>query len=273
MDATPKSLVFADRNLQWSRLLRKRLRERGFLVDATASARDLLLRAREAQPDLVILGEGLGGIEGRLLSGLLQEQSPGTRIIRVLSPGDSSADEPGPAENVLCAVTRGASEEDLVKVIERVLSCAPRKSLKSKAPLILCLDDEAATLRSLSRILRRQGYRVLSYTEPEAALEELPLLKPDLLILDVLMPGLSGFEVLDELRQYHATPLPVLLLSALDGDDKVAEGRRHGAACYLTKPCPPESLLEAVRRLLGSSDSDSKRSTSTPGDGSRGRAI
>src|SRR5262249_25590902 len=150
--------------------------------------------------------------------------SPGTRIIRVLSPGDDTADEPGPAENVLCAVTRRASQDDLIRVIDRVLSCAPRKSVKPRAPLVMCVDDEVAALRTLSRVLRRQGYRVLTYSEPEVALEELPLLNPDLLILDVLMPGLSGFEVLDEIRRYHSTPVPVLLLSALDDEEKIAEG-------------------------------------------------
>jgi len=101
------------------------------------------------------------------------------------------------------------------------------------------------------------------------ALEELPLLKPDLLILDVLMPGLSGFEVLKEIRNYHPAPLPVLLLSALDDDAAVAEGRRHGAACYLTKASPPESLLEAVRRLIETSDPGSDWSATIPGGGYR----
>lgn len=220
------------------------------MVAATASARDLLDRLRESRPDLVVLGEGLGDIDGRLLSGLIQERSPSSRIIRVFSPGDPLAEEPGPAENVLCAVTRRGSSEDLLRVIERVLSCAPRRMLSSKAPLVICLDDEIHHLKSLSRILRRAGYRVLSYAEPESVLEELPLIKPDLLILDVLMPGLSGFEVLDEVRRYYPGRLPVLLLSALDGEDRIAEGRRHGAAGYLVKPCAPESLLDAVRRLI-----------------------
>jgi DNA-binding response OmpR family regulator len=235
-DAPRKRILFADRNLEWSGSLRKRLRERGLEVDATASARDLLDRVRDSRPDLVVVGEGLGGIHGRLLSGLVQERSPGTRIIRVLAPDDASADEPGPAENVLCAVTRSGSTEELVRVIERVLSCAPRRTLTSKPPLVMCLDDEAAYLKSLARILRRQGYRVLSYTEPEVALEELPLLKPDLLILDVLMPGLSGFEVLNEIRKFHPSPLPVLLLSALDDDAVMAEGRRRGAAAISRRP-------------------------------------
>jgi putative two-component system response regulator len=95
---------------------------------------------------------------------------------------------------------------------------------------------------------------VLTYTEPEFALEELPLVKPALVILYVLMPGLSGFEVLAELRRYHPRSLPVVLLSALEGDESFAEGRRHGAACYLTKPCPSEILIETVRSLLAGSD-------------------
>jgi DNA-binding response OmpR family regulator len=270
MDESPKRVVFADRNLEWSAPLRKRLRERGLRVEATSSAGDLLNRIRESRPDLVILGEGLGGIESRLFSGLIQERSPGTRIIRVLPTGDSAADEPGPAENVLCAVSRRSSPDDLVAVIERVLSCAPRGTLRSKPPLVVCLDDDPAFVKSLSRVLRRQGYRVLSYTEPEVALEELPLIKPDLLILDVLMPGLSGFEVLDEIRFYYSAPFPVILLSALEGDDKIAQGRRHGAACYLTKPCPPESLLDAVRRLVAASDQGPERSATAFGGRFRG---
>jgi len=116
---------------------------------------------------------------------------------------------------------------------------------------VVCVDDDELFLRSLARVIRRRGYRVLTYTEPEFALEELPLVKPDLVILDVLMPGLSGFEVLAEIRRFHPRSLPVVLLSALDGDVRFPENRRRGgAACYLAKPCPPDVLMETVRRLL-----------------------
>jgi DNA-binding response OmpR family regulator len=119
---------------------------------------------------------------------------------------------------------------------------------------VICVDDDPLFLQSLARVIRRQGYRVLSYTEPEVALEELPLVKPDLVILDVLMPGLSGFEVLGELRQYYPAEIPVVLLSAQDGDARFAEGRKHGAACYLAKPCAPDVLIDTLHRLLESRD-------------------
>src|SRR5262245_12858998 len=244
-------LLFADRDLSWSLALRKRLGERGFAVETTTTARALLERVSRAKPALVVLGEGFDELGGRLLGGLVQERSPETRIIRALSSGRSTtADEPGPADNVLCTILKRAPAEDLARVIARVLECAPRAKLATRPPLVVCVDDDAQFLQSLARVIRRQGYRVLSYTEPELALEEMPLVKPDLVILDVLMPGLSGLEVLGELRQFYPAQVPVVLLSALDGEDKFAEGRRHGAACYLTKPCPPEILIETVRRLL-----------------------
>jgi DNA-binding response OmpR family regulator len=251
-DAHPAHLLFADRDLAWSLPLRKRLAERGLGVDTVSTARDLLRRLAETPPELVVLSDRLDDLGGRFLSGLVQERSPATRILRVLPPGGSpSADEPGPADNVLCSVSRRASIDDFTRLISRVLQCAPRGTQATRPPLVMCVDDDEFFLRSLARVIRRRGYRVLTYTEPEFALEELPLVKPDLVVLDVLMPGLSGFEVLAEIRRFHPRSLPVVLLSALDGDLRFPESRRRGgAACYLAKPCPPDVLMETVRRLL-----------------------
>jgi len=248
MDLRKPLIVFGDHDLDWSLPLRKRLRERGLRVSATTTAPGLMDLVRRSPPDLVVLGEALDELGGRMLTGLIQELSPDSRIIRVLPPGDADASEPGPGENVLCSVDRDCPE-GLQEEIERVLcGVTPRRT--SGAPLVMCVDDDKEFLRSLARVIRRQGYRVMTYSEPELALEELPLLKPDLLILDVLMPELSGFEVLDEVRRYYRGTLPVVLLSALDSDAMVAEGKGHGAAGYLVKPCPPETLMEALRSLL-----------------------
>jgi DNA-binding response OmpR family regulator len=254
MDARIPLIVFADRDLEWSLSLRKQLRERGLKVAEASSSRALLQLVREAPPDLVVLGDTLDEIGGRLLSGIIQERSPETRIIRVIGSRDRDPAEPGPTDNVLCTTTRRASSWQLAATIERVLTCAPRGTQRVKAPLVICVDDDAMFLKSLGRIIRRQGYRVLTYEDPEIALEELPLLRPDLLILDVLMPGLSGFEVLDEIRRYYPGRLPVVLLSALDSDAKIAEGKRHGAASYLTKPCVPQVLVDVVQRLVRRSE-------------------
>lgn len=261
MDPQKSFVIFADGDLSWSAALRKQLRERGYKISTAASSRSLLDAVRGQPPDLVVLGEMSDELGGRMVAGLVQERSPGTRIIRVLTSNNSEPMEPGPADNVLCTITRRAPADQLAETIERVLNCAPRGTQQTKAPLVLCVDDDPAFLRSLARVIRRRGYRVLTYVEPELALEELPLLNPDLLILDVLMPGLSGLEVLDEVRRYYRASLPVVLLSALDSDAKIAEGRGHGAASYLVKPCAPEILLDVVGRLVRRAESSGR----TPG--------
>jgi DNA-binding response OmpR family regulator len=272
MAERPPTLLFADRDVAWSQALRKRLSERGFSVEAVSTARELLRKVTDLRPDLVVLGDGLDDLGERLLGGLVQERSPETRIVRVLpSGGARSTVEPGPADNVLCAVSRRAPVEDLVGVMTRVLRCAPRGLQATRPPLVVCVDDDVAFLNGLARLIRRKGYRVLTYPDPERALEELPLLRPDLVLLDVLMPGLSGFEFLDELRRYHAVSMPVVLLSGVDGDAQIEEGRRRGAACYLTKPCLPEVLIDTVRRLLESPESASDdRAFGRAGSGGRG---
>jgi DNA-binding response OmpR family regulator len=255
MDTQRPLLLFADRQLTWSIPLRKRLEERGLHIETVTTARELLGRVSCSRPNLVVLGDGFDELGGRFLGALVQERSPETRIIRAL-PSDrrNSADEPGPADNVLCTVFKRAPAEDLARVITWVLSCAPRAKLATRPPLVVCVDDDSLFLESLARVIRRQGYRVLTYTEPELALEELPLVKPSLVILDVLMPGLSGFEVLGELRQFYPAQIPVVLLSALDGDGRFIEARRNGAACYLAKPCAPEILIDTLRRFLATEE-------------------
>jgi len=252
MDSRQK-LVIADRDLAWSLPLRKRLAERGYSIQAVSSARELLECVGRSQPDLIILGDRLDELGGRVLGSLLEERSPRTRIIRVLPAVTSGVDEDqGSADNVLFSVTRSTPAEDMAGAIARVLGGAPRERAAARLPLVVCVDDDVLFVRSLARTLRRQGYRVLTYTEPELALEELAVVKPDLVILDILMPGMSGLEVLGEIRRFHPASLPVLLLSSLEGDGRMEEGRRRGAASYLAKPCPPEILLETVRRLLAS---------------------
>jgi DNA-binding response OmpR family regulator len=243
-------IVFADEDLRWSLSLQKRLKEEGLDVRTVGTARDLLRRAGVTPPDIVVLGESLDELGGRLLAGLLRASAPGCRIIRVLSGRGPDSRATDDADDILRTVTRRTAAEEIVRVAREVLRPIPEGTLRCQAPLVLCVDDEPQFLQSLSRLLRHHGYRVVTYTEPELALEEFPVVRPDLVILDVCMPGLDGFHVLRELRRYSPEPLQVVLLSALDGDGDVAEGRRLGASSYLTKPCIPEMLLDVVDGLL-----------------------
>jgi len=114
---------------------------------------------------------------------------------------------------------------------------------------ILVVDDEERILHFLRSKLRASGYDVIVASDGAEALEKLYTENPDLIVLDLLMPRMDGFEFLHEVRTYSA--LPVIILSARDADTDKIKGLRLGADDYLPKPFNPDELvarIEAVRR-------------------------
>ncbi|WP_092422595.1 response regulator transcription factor [Devosia crocina] len=117
---------------------------------------------------------------------------------------------------------------------------------------ILIAEDEPSILESLDFILRRAGWSIGSVTDGEAALESVRRLKPRMLVLDVMLPKRSGFDVLKHLRAEQETKqLPVLILTAKgqQQDRRIAE--ELGANCFVTKPYSNAEVVCAVRQLLG----------------------
>jgi two-component system response regulator MprA len=126
---------------------------------------------------------------------------------------------------------------------------------ESSQQSILVVDDDAAVREALALALSLRGYRVLPASEGDSALELVREQRPDAVVLDVLMPGLDGFEVCRRLRA-SGDRTPILLLTARDEiDDRVA-GLDAGADDYLVKPFAREELLARLRALLRRSASD-----------------
>jgi len=117
-------------------------------------------------------------------------------------------------------------------------------------PRILIVDDDRALAALLAEYLEREGFAVDVAHDSEAGLAQLhnPGTRPDLLILDVMMPGRDGLETLRELRMKHR--LPVIMLSAKGEPVDRVIGLELGADDYLTKPCLPRELLARVRAQL-----------------------
>ncbi len=116
---------------------------------------------------------------------------------------------------------------------------------------ILVVDDSTETLSLLNRVLSSAGYTVRPADSGELALAALAAGIPDLILLDLRMPGLSGLEICQRLKADPATrAIPVILLSAFAEADEWAEGLRLGAADYVLKPFRPEELLHRVRTQL-----------------------
>jgi len=120
---------------------------------------------------------------------------------------------------------------------------------------ILVVDDEQRVLNFLTSKLRASGYDVLTASNGLEALEQAQAEEPDLIVLDVLMPKMDGFETLKELRSFSA--IPVIILSARETNSDKIKGLSLGADDYLQKPFNPDELvarIEAVRRRLNSNE-------------------
>jgi two-component system, OmpR family, response regulator len=123
---------------------------------------------------------------------------------------------------------------------------------------LLVVDDEPNIVELLSASLRYAGFQVdVARSGPEAV-RVARQVNPDLLVLDVMMPGMDGWETCERLKAQPATAdIPIIMLTSLDGVDVPARAREAGAIAVLMKPCPPERLImtiEAARRALVPND-------------------
>lgn len=118
---------------------------------------------------------------------------------------------------------------------------------------ILAVDDERHIVRLVQVNLERAGYQVVTAFDGREALEKVESEQPDLVVLDVMMPYMDGFEVLQTLRKNQSTrDLPVIMLTAKAQDADVFRGWQSGVDCYLTKPFNPMELISFVKRIFTS---------------------
>ncbi|UCE02379.1 MAG: response regulator [Candidatus Latescibacterota bacterium] len=117
---------------------------------------------------------------------------------------------------------------------------------------ILVVDDEVYILHILDFILGAEGYDVVTATNGEQALQKVREEKPDLVILDIMMPKLDGYETCRMIKRDAATKqIPVILLTAKGREVDQKLGREVGASDYITKPFSPNKLIERVQAILG----------------------
>jgi two-component system KDP operon response regulator KdpE len=115
-------------------------------------------------------------------------------------------------------------------------------------PLVLVVDDEAGILQLIKLEFAAQGFRVVTASNGQEALEKAEEQRPDIILLDILMPGMSGLEVMRKLRETSNTP--ILLVTAKDSDTDKVKGLELGADDYIVKPFNPEELSARIRAVL-----------------------
>ena len=141
---------------------------------------------------------------------------------------------------------------------------------------ILIVEDEGNILEALTFVLGRAGWEVRGHGKGDSALDEVARVAPDMLVLDMMLPGRSGLEVLRALRGQPSTAaLPVLMLTAKGQARDRDQAMGLGADAFLTKPFSNAELLEIVARLMpggagGRPDMDDARRAARPPAGQEG---
>ncbi len=115
---------------------------------------------------------------------------------------------------------------------------------------VLVVDDESETLSLLKSTLLMEGYEVAVAITGQAGVALALEFRPEVILLDMMMPDLSGTEVLEKIKHELRHPPPVIFLSAAGRVDDIEEGLKAGAYKYLVKPIPRATLVEAVKSAL-----------------------
>jgi CheY-like chemotaxis protein len=118
---------------------------------------------------------------------------------------------------------------------------------------VLVVDDNVVNVRLLEELLKSESYEVATAANGEAALEKIAQSPPDIVLLDVMMPGMDGYEVCRRIRQNEKTAqLPVIIVTALDKASDRETALEAGANAFLSKPVEDDLLLPTMQRILQS---------------------
>ncbi len=115
---------------------------------------------------------------------------------------------------------------------------------------ILICEDEEIMLTALEFRLKKHGFEVDLAKDGNIALEKIKAELPDLVIVDILMPEVSGLEVIDFIRKDQKSQLPIIVISALEHDEILMEAFQKGATDFIAKPFKPVELLLRIKRIF-----------------------
>ena len=145
------------------------------------------------------------------------------------------------------------------KAKPREKQAVPKKEKKLKkngqktsdAAKILIVEDDRTTIKIVTHILEQHNFIVGSATEAEDGLKKAFKAKPNLILLDIMLPGMDGFQLLAKLQaSEEMSQIPVIILSSLSGEKDILKGLEKGATDYVLKPFSPQILLFKIKKIL-----------------------
>ena len=269
----PKILVVED-DRDLALLLRRQLESDGYQVLLAGSGEDALWLAREEQPQLITLDIMLPDMDGFVVLERLKAH-PVTAPIPVIVASVLVEPETGYSLGAVDYVVKPFAEEKLLQAIRHALSSL--KGLGAEAhedqgdwaeAKVLVVDDDPDILALLEEALSFHGYEVLAAENGHEALDQVARYSPDLILLDLKMPGIDGYEVIRRLKADESTRhIPVIVITASPVDKQRDRVRvmGMGATEYVTKPLSIEFLIDEIKQAM--SESATPAAPEAEGDG------
>ena len=206
------------------------LSRQGYTLLAAASWQEAIEMASIESPDAVLVDSSMPGMDSEQAITALKRQSR-AQDIPVIGLGGAAPDEIQLAARGMAGwVTKPFTQASLLPVLDSVLSKL------SEGPRVLVVEDDADLARVLTTVFERHGAVVLLARTGQEAVDLCPSFIPDLLVLDVILPELDGFGVVEQLRQHkHLQRLPLAVYSVKELDDSEKARLRLGESIYMTK--------------------------------------
>jgi CheY-like chemotaxis protein len=189
-------------------------------------------------------------------------QLAGKEEERLAKAGDAATVE-WTAKEIECLQHEHSTLEQLIVELDRCRKSWPtlikttepapktRRKQDRIRPTILVIDDEKITAKSLEHFLRQKEYRVIATFNAEEGLSTALSVLPDLILLDIMMPGMNGYQFLNLLKENQAAEhIPVIILSSLSRESDILEGLEKGAVDFIVKPYSPQVLMSKVTKIL-----------------------
>lgn len=227
----------------------------GYRVVSAVDPQDGLEKARQLKPDLIILDVIFPEMSGYDVIEILKKNSEtkGIPIIMLTIKGSEEDIQKGLDLGAEDYVTKPVYMELFLKRVQN-LSGYPlletERAFEGR-PKIFVIDDEAEMARLLKIELELEGYDVTLAFDGKSGLEGIKQLRPDLVLLDVMMPDMSGYEVLRVLKGDPLTnQIAVVLLTAKGLEKDILKGISLGAADYIPKPFHPGLLIKRIKTIL-----------------------
>ena len=243
-----ETVLILEDDLAELNLVSKQLTAAGYQVIPVVEGRMAVETCLGRKPDLIVTDLGMPGIDGIEFIRRLRRRQFKAPIVVISGLGKEKG-EAALAAGANTYLPKPVDRELLVSTVEKEIVAARARAHGTRKH-IMVLEDEPLTLRLLRAELEPAGFRVTSVENGTAALEIVENDPPDLVVCDIVVPGIDGIQLVTQLRREHNYTAPILVVSAHADEKHRRAAKDAGADAFLAKPVERLELLARVKELL-----------------------